>query len=108
MQRSLPGQMELGPRDMLARAVVQEMKAGRAFEGPYGQYLGLDLRHLGARTIEKKLPMVRELTEKYMGLDPIRDPIPVRPRQHYILGGGSTNSKGETTLPGLYAGVEVA
>ena len=108
MQRYLPGKMELGPRDILSRAMVQEMKAGRAFEGPYGQYLGLDLRHLGARTIEKKLPMVRELTEKYMGLDPIREPIPVRPGQHYIMGGVSTNSKGETTLPGLYAVGEAA
>src|SRR5437867_1161908 len=108
MQRYLPGKMELGPRDILSRAMVQEMKAGRAFEGPYGQYLGLDLRHLGVTTIEKKLPMVRELAEKYMGLDPIHEPIPVRPGQHYMMGGVSTNTKGETTLPGLYAVGEAA
>jgi len=108
MQRYLPGKMELGPRDILSRAMIQEMKAGRAFEGPYGQYLGLDLRHLGASTIDKKLPMVRELAEKYMGLDPIQEPIPVRPGQHYIMGGVATNTKGETSLPGLYAVGETA
>src|SRR5437879_5597866 len=103
MQRYLPTKMELGPRDILSRSMIQEIKAGRAFEGPYGPYLGLDLRHLGAATIDQKLPMVRELAEKYMGLDPIHEPIPVRPGQHYIMVGVSTNSTGETTLPGLYA-----
>src|SRR5207245_5345175 len=90
------------------RSMIQEIKAGRAFEGPYGPYLGLDLRHLGAATIEKKLPTGRELGEKYMGLDPIREPIPVRPGQHYIMGGVATNSTGVTTLPGLYAVGETA
>src|SRR5213594_961129 len=108
MQRYLPSKMELGPRDILSRSMIQEMKAGRAFEGPYGQYLGLDLRHLGTATIDQKLPMVRELAEKYMGLDPIHEPIPVRPGQHYIMGGVSTNSTGETALPGLYAVGETA
>ncbi len=108
MQRYLPSKMELGPRDILSRAMIQEMKAGRAFEGPYGQYLGLDLRHLGATTIDKRLPMVRELAEKYMGLDPINEPIPVRPGQHYMMGGVATNMKGETNLPGLYAVGETA
>ncbi len=108
MQRYLPGKMELGPRDILSRAMIQEMKAGRAFEGPYGPYLGLDLRHLGERTMSKKIPMVRELAEKYMGLDPLREPIPVRPGQHYMMGGVATNMKGETTLPGLYAVGETA
>ena len=108
MARYLPGKMELGPRDILSRSMIQEMKAGRAFEGPYGMYLGLDLRHLGETTINKKIPMVRELAEKYMGLDPLHEPIPVRPGQHYIMGGVSTNLKGETTLPGLYAIGETA
>jgi len=108
MERYLPGKMELGPRDILSRSMIQEMKAGRAFEGPYGKYLGLDLRHLGEATINKKLPMVRELTEKYMGLDPINEPIPVRPGQHYMMGGVSTNIKGETNVPGLYAVGETA
>src|SRR5204862_116013 len=108
MQRYLPSKMELGPRDILSRAMIQEMKAGRAFEGPYGLYMGLDLRHLGAKKINERIPMVRELAEKYMGLDPIHELIPVRPGQHYIMGGVSTNGKGETTLPGLYAVGETA
>ena len=108
MQRYLPGKMELGPRDILSRAMIQEINAGRAFEGPYGPYLGLDLRHLGAAKINQRIPMVRELAEKYMGLDPIHEPIPVRPGQHYIMGGVSTNRKGETSLPGLYAVGETA
>ena len=108
MQRYLPGKMELGPRDILSRAMIQEMKAGRAFEGPYGLYLGLDLRHLGEKTINQKIPMVRELAEKYMGLDPLHEPIPVRPGQHYIMGGVATNVKGETSVPGLYAVGETA
>src|SRR3989454_8058411 len=108
MQRYLPSKMELGPRDILSRSMIQEMKAGRAFDGPYGQYLGLDLRHLGEETIDTKLPMVRELAEKYMGLDPIHEPIPVRPGQHYMMGGVSTNTRGETNVPGLYAVGETA
>src|SRR5438094_10351665 len=85
MQRYLPGKMELGPRDILSRAMIQEIKAGRAFEGPYGPYLGLDLRHLGEKRINERIPMVRELAEKYMGLDPVHELIPVRPGQHYIM-----------------------
>lgn len=108
MQRYLPGKMELGPRDILSRAMVQEIRAGRAFEGPYGPHLALDLRHLGAKKIEERIPMVRELAEKYLGIDPIREPIPVRPGQHYMMGGVSTNLKGETSLPGLYAVGETA
>ena len=108
MQRYLPGKMELGPRDILSRAMIQEIKAGRAFEGPYGPYLGLDLRHLGEKRINERIPMVRELAEKYMGLDPVHELIPVRPGQHYIMGGVSTGLKGETTLPGLYAVGETA
>ena len=70
---------ELGPRDMISRAIVQEIEAGRGFEGSYGEYVHLDLRHLGAEVISKRLPMVRELTMTYVGVDPIQTPIPVRP-----------------------------
>src|SRR2546428_6894807 len=103
MRRYLPPKMELGRRDILSRSMIQEIKAGRAFEGPYRPYLGLDLRHLGAATIDQKLPMVRELAEKDIGLDPIREPIPVRPRQHHTMHEVPTNSPGQTTLPGFYA-----
>jgi succinate dehydrogenase/fumarate reductase flavoprotein subunit len=108
MQRYLPGKMELGPRDILSRAMIQEMKAGRAFEGPYGLYLGLDLRHLGEKKIEERIPMVRELAENYVGIDPVHELIPVRPGQHYIMGGVSTNMKGETSMPGLLSVGETA
>jgi succinate dehydrogenase/fumarate reductase flavoprotein subunit len=108
MERYLPGKMELGPRDILSRAMVQEMKAGRAFEGPYGLYLGLDLRHLGEKKIEERIPMVRELAENYVGIDPVHELIPVRPGQHYIMGGVSTNMKGETSMPGLFSVGETA
>ena len=108
MERYLPGKMELGPRDILSRAMIEEMKAGRAFEGPYGPYLGLDLRHLGERKIEERIPMVRELAENYVGIDPVHELIPVRPGQHYIMGGVSTNMKGETTMPGLLSVGETA
>jgi succinate dehydrogenase/fumarate reductase flavoprotein subunit len=108
MERYLPGKMELGPRDILSRAMIEEMKAGRAFEGPYGMYLGLDLRHLGERKIEERIPMVRELAENYVGIDPVHELIPVRPGQHYIMGGVSTNMKGETSMPGLLSVGETA
>ena len=108
MKKYLPGKMELGPRDILSRSEIQEIREGRGFEGPHGAYVGLDLRHLGEKAIDERLPMVRELAEKYLGLDPIHEPIPVRPGQHYIMGGVSTNLVGETTLKGLYAVGETA
>lgn len=108
MKTYLPSKMELGPRDILSRSEIQEIRAGRGFEGPHGAYVGLDLRHLGEKAIDERLPMVRELAEKYLGLDPIHEPIPVRPGQHYIMGGVSTNLRGETNVPGLYAVGEAA
>ena len=108
MKTYLPSKMELGPRDILSRSEIQEIRAGRGFEGPHGAYVGLDLRHLGEKAIDERLPMVRELAEKYLGLDPIHEPIPVRPGQHYIMGGVSTNLHGETNVPGLFAVGETA
>ncbi len=99
---------ELGPRDMISRAIVQEIEAGRGLSGSYGEYVHLDLRHLGADVISKRLPMVRELTMTYVGVDPIVAPIPVRPVLHYMMGGVDTNIDGATTLPGLYAAGETA
>lgn len=108
LKRYIPEKMELGPRDILSRSIMTEIKEGRAFKGPYGDYVGLDLRHLGEETINKKLPMVRELAEKYVGIDPVRELVPVRPGQHYIMGGVHTNVRGETILAGLYAVGEAA
>ncbi|MET0643209.1 MAG: fumarate reductase (quinol) flavoprotein subunit [Candidatus Binatia bacterium] len=100
--------MELGPRDILSRCHMQELAKGRTFEGPYGHYVHLDLRHLGEEIINKKLPFVRELASKYVGIDPVYEPIPVRPVVHYMMGGISTDINAKTTLPGLYAAGETA
>jgi len=108
MKKYLPSKMELGPRDILSRSEMIEIREGRGFKGPHGDYMGLDLRHLGEQAIDERLPMVRELAEKYLGLDPIHEPIPVRPGQHYIMGGVSTNLVGETPVKGLYAVGETA
>src|SRR4029079_3644509 len=77
-------------------------------KGPYGDYVHLDLRHMGAKVINTKLPFVRELCLKYENIDPIKEVIPVRPVVHYMMGGVSTDIEGATPLPGLYAAGEVA
>jgi succinate dehydrogenase flavoprotein subunit len=100
--------MELGPRDRVSQAIFGEFEKGRAFHGPYGDYVHLDLRHLGEHKIESRLPMVRELCLKYENLDPIREPIRVRPVLHYMMGGVHTDINTATTLPGLFAAGEAA
>jgi fumarate reductase flavoprotein subunit len=100
--------MELGPRDRLSQAFVHEMEKGRTVETPYGQVVHLDLRHLGEKVINTRLPFVRELCLKYEGIDPVTDLIPVRPVIHYMMGGVSTNGQGATPVPGLYAAGEAA
>ncbi|HEX9236583.1 MAG TPA: FAD-binding protein, partial [Actinomycetota bacterium] len=99
----IPSKMELGPRDILSRAIMQEIEKGHAFDGPYGEYVHLDVRHLGQRVIDERLPFVRELTTKFVGVDPVHEPIPVRPVVHYMMGGVDTDLMGRTLLPGLYA-----
>ena len=100
--------MELGPRDRLSQAFVKELEKGRTLEGPYGPYVHLDIRHLGAATIDKKLPFVRELCLKYENIDPVKQMIPVRPVVHYAMGGVGTDVNGATPLPGLFAAGEAA
>src|ERR671918_282195 len=104
----IPSKMELGPRDILSRAIIQEIEKGHAFQGPYGEYVHLDVRHLGERTIDTKLPFVRELVRDFVGIDPVYEPIPVRPVVHYMMGGVDTDMMGRTPLPGLYAAGETA
>ncbi len=108
LKRYVPTKMELGPRDMLSRAIIQEFEAGRGFEGPYGEYVHLDIRHLGEKLIDKKIPFVRELVSRYVGIDPVHEPIPVRPVVHYMMGGVDTDKEGATRLPGLFAAGECA
>jgi fumarate reductase flavoprotein subunit len=100
--------MELGPRDRLSQAFVHEQEKGRTAETPYGPVVYLDLRHLGAGLIDAKLPMVRELCLQYERIDPVRELVPVRPVQHYMMGGVHTDLDGATGLPGLFAAGEVA
>src|SRR5947208_14963889 len=100
--------MELGPRDRLSQAFMKEVEKGRTLKGPYGDFVHLDLRHLGAAVINTKLPFVRELCLKYENIDPIKEMIPVRPVVHYMMGGVHTDIEGATPLPGLYAAGEVA
>ncbi|MCS7034525.1 MAG: fumarate reductase (quinol) flavoprotein subunit [Phycisphaerae bacterium] len=100
--------MELGPRDRLSQAFMKEVEKGRTLKGPYGDYVHLDLRHLGEKKINAKLPFVRELCMKYENIDPVREMIPVRPVVHYCMGGVSTDIEGATPIPGLYAAGEVA
>jgi len=100
--------MELGPRDRLSQAFVKEVEKGRTTETPYGPVVHLDLRHMGEKVINGRLPFVRELCLKYENIDPIKELIPVRPVIHYMMGGVSTDNNGATPLSGLYAAGEVA
>jgi fumarate reductase flavoprotein subunit len=100
--------MELGPRDRLSQVFVKELEKGRTIDTPYGPVVHLDLRHLGAKLIDTKLPFVRELCLKYQGLDPVKELIPVRPVVHYMMGGVHTDINGATPLQGLFAAGEVA
>ena len=100
--------MELGPRDRLSQAFIGEQEKGHTLEGPYGHYVNLDIRQVGEKVIDKKLPFVRELCLKYANLDPVKEMIPVRPVVHYMMGGVHTDINGATPLAGLYAAGEVA
>jgi fumarate reductase flavoprotein subunit len=95
--------MELGPRDRLSQAFWHEQKKGNTVETPWGDCVLLDMRHLGEKKINERLPLVRELASAYVGHDPVTDPVPVRPVVHFMMGGIDCNGAGETRMPGLYA-----
>jgi fumarate reductase flavoprotein subunit len=100
--------MELGPRDRISQAFVHEQEKGNTVDTPYGPVVYLDLRHLGEKVIDAKLPFVRELCQQYERIDPVHELIPVRPVQHYMMGGVHTDIRGATGLAGLFAAGEVA
>ena len=100
--------MELGPRDRVSQAFWQEQKKGNMVSTQWGDAMLLDLRHLGEKKIDERLPLVRDMSISYMGVDPVKDPVPVRPVVHYMMGGIDTDIKAATTLPGLYAAGECA
>jgi succinate dehydrogenase / fumarate reductase, flavoprotein subunit len=104
MKHYAPNAMELASRDVVSRSEQTEIDEGRGINGS----VMLDLRHLGADRIIERLPGSRELAMTYAGVDPIYDPIPVRPGAHYHMGGVETDSDGLTELTGLYAAGEVA
>jgi len=99
-----PNSMELASRDVISRAEQMEIDAGRGIDGN----VMLDLRHLGAERILERLHGTRELSLVFAGIDPIYDPIPVRPGAHYHMGGIDTDVWGQTEVDGLYAAGEVA
>jgi len=108
LKRYVPNKMELGPRDIISRAMTTEFEEGRGFEGPHGKYMHLDVRHLGEAVIDRKLPFMRELGREFVGIDIVHEPIPVRPVQHYMMGGVDADISGKTPIDGLYAAGECA
>ncbi len=107
MDKYAAERMELAPRDIIARGETTEILEGRGFEGPEGlDYLHLDLTHLGADKINERLPLIREVTNKHIGLDPIEKPIPIRPVAHYSMGGIHTDLQGRTPVENVWAAGE--
>jgi succinate dehydrogenase / fumarate reductase flavoprotein subunit len=108
MKRYAPERMELAPRDIIARAETTEIQEGRGLEGPYGPYIALDLRHLGKEKINERLPLIRDVATKLGGVDPVKEPIPIKPAAHYSMGGIHADATTATPASGLYAAGECA
>jgi succinate dehydrogenase / fumarate reductase flavoprotein subunit len=100
--------MEISPRDIVSRNITREILEGRGFGKDGNHWVHLDLRHLGAEKIIARLPGIREITLNFRGVDPITDPIPVQPGQHYTMGGIDCDINGATKVKGLYAAGECA
>ncbi|RUS66381.1 Fumarate reductase flavoprotein subunit [Saezia sanguinis] len=100
--------MELGPRDKVSQAFWHEQKKGRVIETPLGDAVYLDMRHLGEKHLHERLPLICELAEQFAGVDPVKDPVPVRPVVHYTMGGIETDGVTATRMPGLFAVGECA
>ncbi|MEX0957916.1 MAG: succinate dehydrogenase flavoprotein subunit [Burkholderiales bacterium] len=117
MERYAPTMKDLASRDVVSRAMATEIKEGRGC-GPDGDHVLLKLDHLGVEVVEKRLPGIREIARKFANVDPVKDPIPVVPTCHYMMGGIPTNYRGEVVVPdrgnlnapvpGLYAAGECA
>ena len=113
MQRYAPTLLDLAPRDMVSRAIYREVQQGRGIDGK--NYVHLDVRHLGSEVLDQKLPDITDFVRTYLGIDPLREPVPVQPTAHYAMGGLPTDLEGRvvideknTPLPGLYAAGEAA
>ncbi|GAA5191432.1 fumarate reductase flavoprotein subunit [Ferrimonas gelatinilytica] len=104
-----PEKKELASRDVVSRRMTEHMRKGKGVPSPYGDHLWLDITILGREHIEKNLREVKEICEHFLGIDPAEEWIPVRPTQHYSMGGVRTNADGESDgLKGLFAVGEVA
>jgi succinate dehydrogenase / fumarate reductase flavoprotein subunit len=109
MEKYAASKMELSPRDIISRAEMTEIEAGRGYSEPSGlDYVHLDLRHLGADRINERLPLIREVAMRFDFIDPIFAPIPVRPAAHYTMGGIHTDIDGATAVEGVWAAGEAA
>jgi succinate dehydrogenase / fumarate reductase flavoprotein subunit len=109
MEKYAPKMMELAPRDIVSRSEMTEILEGRGFPGPDGlDYINLDLTHLGAERINKRLPLIREVCIKFLGIDPITQSIPIRPVAHYSMGGIEADIDGRTKVENIWAAGEVA
>jgi succinate dehydrogenase / fumarate reductase flavoprotein subunit len=113
MERYAPRLMELAPRDMVSRAIYLEIRAGRGVGGK--DFVYLDVRHLGRKVIEEKLPDITDFARVYQGVEPITEPVPIQPTAHYAMGGIPTDvttrvirDEHNTVVPGLYAAGECA
>ena len=114
MERYAPTIKDLAPRDMVSRAMYMEIREGRG-AGPDNDYIHLDLTHIDAHIIETRLPDITEFARIYLGVDPIKELVPIQPTAHYAMGGVPTTARTEvisggdnSTIPGLYAAGEVA
>jgi len=113
MERYAPTMKDLASRDVVSRAINNEIKEGRGINGK--RYVYLDATHLGAEVIEKKLPDIADFCRTYLGVDPVKEPMPIQPTAHYAMGGIPTDVDGRvisddrgTIVPGLYAAGETA
>jgi succinate dehydrogenase / fumarate reductase flavoprotein subunit len=114
MERYAPTIKDLAPRDMVSRAIYQEIKEGRG-AGPNGDWAYLDISHLDPKVIEEKLPDITEFARIYLKVEPTAEPVPIQPTAHYAMGGIPTDTEGrvvvgpnEEVVPGLYAAGECA
>jgi len=105
MARYAPHALDLAPRDVVARAIEEEITRGNGFDGGY---VHLDLRNLGPGIVLDRLPGIRQIAMDFAGVDPLKGPVPVQPGQHYSMGGVDVNTGGGSGLPGLYAAGECA
>ena len=112
MENYAPTLKDLAPRDMISRAIAEEIRAGRGIEGR--DFVHLDLTHLGKERLHEKLSEISSFVRIYLGIDPVKEPIPVQPTCHYMMGGIPTNLDGQVldenqnTVNGLYAAGECA